>query len=141
MMQFHQLSKNHRLLGYAGLIPFVTLALAAITLDAYFAAWLISYAALILTFLGGIIWTYSMAESAPRHSSWVAIGVMLWAWFWLVCEPPYTLLLAAGSFVALHIYERIYLSDLYAESFMQMRLYLSSIAAISLLSAAAFTSF
>ena len=131
-MHPYSLSQTHRLFGYAGLIPFIGLAFARV-FDLLPATWLISYAALIL---GGIIWTFSMDENAPRHSSWVAIGVMLWAWFWLVCEPPQTLLLGAGSFIALYIYERIYLHTLYGKAFMQMRLHLSLIASLSLLSAA-----
>jgi hypothetical protein len=49
-----------RTLGYAGLIPFVLLALVLWLVDAQLQAWvsitLASYAALIVSFLGGIHW-------------------------------------------------------------------------------------
>jgi hypothetical protein len=127
------ISTQHRVFGYSGLIPFVGFSLYLILIDNSWQDWLISYAALIFSFLGGILWAFSLNGSTPRHCSWVSIGAMLWAWLWLVCNPQGQLIIAAFSFVALWLYERRYLRDLYPESFYKLRTHLSLTAATSLL--------
>jgi hypothetical protein len=126
-----QLSRTHIALGLAGLIPFVGLAIARQVTDLP-ALWQLGYASLIFSFLGGILWSQSLKRSAPKHTSWVAIAVMLWAWCWLIFDSFNWLLPAGLSFIVLWLYERRYLSDLYPQGFIKLRCLLSMIAATSL---------
>lgn len=127
------MSKQHRLLGYAGLIPFIALAVAEITNFADTRYWLISYAALVFSFLGGIVWFASM-RSAQLHNALVSVSTMLWAWCWLIL-PGYDWLFLAGlSYIALFLYECLAVSKAYASGFLRLRGQLTIIASLALFS-------
>jgi Protein of unknown function (DUF3429) len=80
-------------LGYAGLIPFVALALGAWWLDS---AWhtkclfaLLAYSATILSFIGAIHWGLAMRDASP------SLGLLVWgvipsliAWIALLLPAP-----------------------------------------------------
>lgn len=131
------MSRTHQLLGYAGLIPFIGLALLNI-LGSYpdSSEWLLSYAALIFSFLGGLLWLVSMQYELPRHVPMVSVGLMLWAWCWLLWPTFNWFWLAAWSFLGLWLYEKFYLASVYSPAFLRIRAHLSLIAALSLISAA-----
>lgn len=128
---------QHRLLGYAGLIPFIGLALLSFS-DAYPAShqWLLSYAALIMSFLGGLMWHASLQHQLPRHVSIVSVMLMLWAWCWLLFPNVNWFWWAAWSFLAVWLYEKRYLSAVYSPAFMRLRAQLSLVAAFSLIATA-----
>ncbi len=131
------MSRTHQFLGYAGLIPFIGLAL----LNAFggypdSSEWLLSYAALIFSFLGGLLWLVSMQYELPRHVPLVSAGMMLWAWCWLLWPAMNWFWLAAWSFLGLWLYEKFYLASVYSPAFLRMRAQLSLIAALSLISSA-----
>lgn len=126
------MNQQHRYLGYGGLIPFVILGLASLA-DISHARWfLLSYAALIFSFLGGILWGQSLIKKMPVHCSLVSVSCMLWAWLWLLLPAYNWLWLAALSFVTLWLYEWLLLRPQLDPAFIRMRGQLSSIAALSL---------
>ncbi|WP_415901651.1 DUF3429 domain-containing protein [Neptuniibacter sp. QD29_5] len=127
------LSNTHRLFGYFGLIPFVGLAILSVEKGAPFDEWLLSYAALIYSFLGGVIWFASMAIGTAKHQTWVAIMAMLWAWSWLVYPLPHTLFVAGVSFFVLWLYEMRSLVSIYPKIFWKLRSHLSIVAGTSLI--------
>lgn len=127
------MSPQHRYLGYGGLIPFVLLALASLFNIDHATPFLLSYAALIFSFLGGILWGHSLQRALPAHVSLVSVSCMLWAWVWLLMSAYNWLWLAALSFVALWLYEWLLLRPYIKPDFLKMRGQLSFIAALSLL--------
>ncbi|MCV6611982.1 MAG: DUF3429 domain-containing protein [Amphritea sp.] len=131
-----QLTDTHRTLGIAGLMPFIGLSLVAISGSELYSLYLLTYAALIFSFLGGVLWFVSLNQQAPGHLAWISVSVMLWAWSWLHPQFPAALLLAAASFIGLHLYERYYLAGLYPQAFMTLRSMLTVIASVSLAVAA-----
>jgi len=126
----------HFVLGYAGLLPFIGL-LILMGLDYSPAAfWLLSYAALIYSFLGGVQWMATLNASNGQHKTlkqWVSVLVMLWAWLWLIVPQMDWFILAGLSFWSLWIYERALFNETYAINFMKMRRNLSLVAGLSLL--------
>lgn len=129
------MSYLHRWLGYAGLIPFLGLSLLTVS-DIYPAQQLlIGYAALIYSFLGGVIWSYSL-QTQLTHMSVLSVSLMLWAWTWLLMPISVALSIATVSFALLPLYENRYLKTLYPQAFMHLRWQLSVVASLSLLLAA-----
>lgn len=126
------MNKQHRMLGYAGLIPFILLAIGNLAQIDHAAIFLLSYAALIFSFLGGILWGQSLSQALPPHVSLVSVSCMLWAWLWLLMPAYNWLWLAALSFIALWLYEWLLLSRYLAPDFVRMRGQLSLVAALSL---------
>lgn len=132
----------YRLLGYAGLIPFLGLAvLSQVTvLDWDVQLVLLSYAAMIYSFLGGVLW--GAAVVSGRHEKgghsllWVSVISMLWSWGWLLGTflwPEFNFLwLASGSFLLLWLYETRVMNGVFPELFMRLRRNLSWVAALSL---------
>ena len=127
------MNQQHRLLGYAGLIPFIGLALGSLFNSVHAPLFLLSYAALIFSFLGGILWGQSLIKSLPLHVTLVSVSCMLWAWVWLLMPAYNWLWLAALSFVALWLYEWIVLRSYLAADFVKLRGQLSLVAALSLI--------
>ncbi|MTI64168.1 DUF3429 domain-containing protein [Methylophaga sp.] len=123
---------QHRYLGYAGLIPFIVLALGSLLNSRHAEIFLIDYAALIFSFLGGMLWTLSIRQKLPAHVALVAVSAMLWAWLWLLTPAYNWLWLAALSFVALWLYEWSLLRRFIAHDFLILRGQLSLVAALSL---------
>lgn len=127
----------HQVLGLLGLIPFIGLAILNI-LNWFSAPFLlVSYAALIISFLAGVVWMQAMQA---QKSYWLAIGsnlFMLASWG--------LLLLAAygvqqGIFYALacllllvYLLEYFTLKTHYPNDFFSLRTWLTLIASISLI--------
>lgn len=143
-------SASARWLGYAGLIPFVALALAvALNLapgsDAH-ARWLIGYAALIASFLGGIHWGMVMRSAATNATDandapgdarlgWgVAPSLLAWAAWWM--PPAAALLWLAAVLVLCFIVDRGAYRTAGAAAWLGLRLQLTTVAALSCLLAA-----
>ncbi|MCX4190462.1 DUF3429 domain-containing protein [Methylophaga sp. OBS3] len=131
------MTRLHQLLGYAGLIPFVGLAIISMTgIYPNSSEWLLTYAALILSFLGGLLWVITMQYELPKHVPFVSVGLMLWAWCWLLWPTLNWFWLAAWSFLGLWLYEKYYISMVYSAEFIRLRGQLSLIAALSLMATA-----
>lgn len=88
-----------RLLGYAGLVPFIALAgISAFGPHNWHAqalSALVAYGALILSFLGGITWGMAVRESqadqrlyllsmVPFFMAWASVLLPIWAGVWLL---------------------------------------------------------
>jgi len=126
------MSASQRYFGYAGLLPFILLCLAALAGIDSAKTYLMSYAALIFSFLGGILWGSSLSQKHPSHISLVSVSCMLWAWCWLLMPSYSWFTLAAVSFVALWLYEWLILGHLLNKTFLQLRGQLSAVAALCL---------
>jgi hypothetical protein len=91
-------------LGWAGVLPFLGLALAI-----WLPAWrepaaqaFQAYAAVILSFLGGVRWGRSMASGAGEGQFARAVLPSLWAWLaWLLLPPVPALCVMAAGFALL----------------------------------------
>lgn len=127
------MTRLHTLLGYAGLFPFISLSLLMHSQAADMEWMLRSYAALIFSFLGGLVWLASTRDYVPAHLAVVAVCCMLWAWCWLIVPQFFPFWLLAASFICLLIYETQTLSTVYSDTLMSMRKQLSWVAALSLL--------
>lgn len=155
----------HAVFGYAGLIPFIGLTALMLMNQPSAEFWLMSYAALIFSFLGGVQWlatltpvsplspSASMSETTSTSTSHsdqpvlesvisgssilvkqaVSVGVMLWAWLWLIVPQVDWFIWAGLSFWGLWLYERLYFSKVYPSGFMTLRRNLSLVAGACLL--------
>ncbi len=130
-------------LGYAGLIPFVLLALLLWIVEHDLRPWLTialtSYAALIATFLGGIHWGIAgcMADeptSAQRsfHLIW-GITPSLIAWLALIMPAYAGLPLIAALLVACYVVDRKSYPAAGWSAWLPMRLRLTVVAVLSCL--------
>lgn len=100
-----------KILGYAGLIPFVTLSIGswiALPLISEPLPVLIAYAATILSFMGAIHWGIAMSGSKEQNNARFYISVLpaLLAWLALLIPPAYALAIFIFTFIALYLYER-----------------------------------
>jgi hypothetical protein len=135
-------------LGYAGLIPFVGLALllwlVKAELHPFVATALLCYGAVIASFLGGIHWgiAFSMAPdqggAAKNHLLWsVALSCLAWI---AVIMPAYAGLPLLGLiFVASYLVDRKWWPQAGLGAWLTLRFRLSSLAALSCLFGAAAT--
>ena len=128
----------HTILGYSGLIPFV--GLSALTIAGQDGArWmLLSYGALILSFLGGAVWTRSLQENRDASMAIVSNVVVLLAWVALLLNQAISLVLLAVLFSLLFVYEKALLGQEYSAEYQRLRLILTTVVAIALLAAAIF---
>lgn len=139
-------------LGYAGLIPFVLLALAMWVVEPQLQAWvaiaMASYAALIVSFLGGIHWGLAWqagqaGHPAERHAlrGHFIWGVMpsLLAWPGLLM-PAYAGLAWLGFLLALcYLVDRQLYRRAGLAGWLSLRFHLSAVAALSCFVGAAAT--
>ena len=129
-----------RALGYGGLIPFVGLALLLWLvepgLQAFVAIGLTAYAALIVSFLGGIHWGHAWAQASlgrdlPRvHLGW-GVTPSLLAWPGLLM-PAYAGLVWLGALlVACYAVDRKLYPAAGLKPWLRLRFRLTAIAALS----------
>lgn len=143
------------ILGYAGLIPFVGLAVFNYLGYSEAKHFLISYAALIFSFLGGVQWmanlkTYLKTNLKTNRfinpiitldaaKQIIAVSIMLWTWLWLLSPNILILqnidwsILAGLSFWFLWLFERTAFKTIYSIKFMQLRRNLSFVAGFCLI--------
>ena len=98
-------------IGYAGLIPFVTLAvglwLVSSDYQAQLNAALLAYAAIILSFMGAVHWGLAIASGDTTELRQLAISVLpaLVAWFAGFVPPMFNYSLLILGFSGLCIYD------------------------------------
>ncbi|KUJ71079.1 DUF3429 domain-containing protein [Thiomicrospira sp. WB1] len=141
------LTGNHWLkpLGYAGLLPFILLSLALWWPAPYLPAdllaqALLTYSALIFSFLSGLLWfgSFVLGQHSRQQASqmlWLSIVAMPWSWSWFLWNhfaPGLTFLAAGLSYVLLWAYERETLAHIYPQGFFVLRTHLTFAAALSL---------
>lgn len=95
-------------LGYAGLVPAVVLSLWLLGIPGDHPWWdrtvmlLTGYAAVVLSYLGGIRWGLALTEPGEDAANVFAISVLpaLGGWAALFVPPPYSFVLLAVAFAA-----------------------------------------
>ncbi|MGC6531142.1 MAG: DUF3429 domain-containing protein [Candidatus Puniceispirillaceae bacterium] len=128
-----------KFLGYAGLLPFVFLALASLMgLHLPFApsqALLIGYGAVILTFVGALHWGAQMASGAP--SSWAFIWSVipsLMGWVALMVPAGFAaLIIIIGLITCWAIDRRAIAKGIWPSWMGSMRTILTAIACLSMM--------
>lgn len=132
-------------LAYAGLIPFLLGALLVWLLAGYqaeahaFVTLALScYAALIISFLGGIHWGLGMRQTVPSPQPFIwGVVPSLLAWV-AVVMPPYAGLVLHGVLLVLcYLVDRRTYPALGAGAWLTLRFRLSAVAALSCFLAAA----
>ena len=131
------LSDTARLLGHAGLLPFVLGALLvwvglAPDLHAFVTLALSAYAGLIVSFLGGIHWGLAFRHSAPPASLFIwGVVPSLVAWL-AVIMPPYAGLVVHGTMlvVCYGVDRRVYPAQGIAH-WLTLRFRLSAVASLA----------
>ena len=138
-MKLQQLAK---ILGYAGLIPFVVFSLGTwVTLpmvkDAHFI--LLTYAAVILSFMGAIHWGLAMAQQRGKENIQLGLSVLpaLLGWSALLIPPIYAYSVLIVSFSALCMADK-YTADqaLVPNWYVPMRVVLTTVVVLCLIAAA-----
>ncbi|WP_245932708.1 DUF3429 domain-containing protein [Aquabacterium olei] len=140
-------------LGYAGLIPFVAGALFVWLLVGrveeepfiFVVRALTSYAALIVSFLGGIPWGLVMLRNAageaelPSHhrALWAGIAFSLAAWVALLMPPHAGLVVLGGLLIGCYLIDRKRYPELGAAGWLTLRFRLTVFASLSCFLAAA----
>ena len=128
-----------RVLGLAGLLPFVAGAAALAVLDApglrvWAGTALAAYGALIATFLGGIHWGLAMLDVQPAgvRLGWGVLPSLL-AWMALLLPVGPGLLLLSGLLAACYAVDRRLYASAGLSGWLGLRLQLSSVAVLSCL--------
>lgn len=132
-----------RLLGYAGLIPFVgaaALSQASGSFAPVALAALVGYGATIVSFLGGIHWGLAFMKDADRGArfTWGVIPSLL-AWVATLLPASAGLALLAGTLLLAWAVDRRVYPTLGLQAWLPMRLHLTAVAATACLAAAALT--
>ena len=138
-MNLQQLAK---VLGYAGLVPFIVFSIASwTTLPQVDIAhdWLISYAAVILSFMGAIHWGVAMSKGSPIDTIELGFSVLpaLLAWLALLIPALFAYGLLVLSFTTLYWADR-YVNDvgLLPAWYLPMRFVLTLVVIVCMLVAA-----
>jgi hypothetical protein len=140
-------------LGYAGLIPFVGIALAALLVPVAYrelaAVALLTYAAVIVSFLGGIHWGMVMVGNtahgntvngrtgepytAPTKQLAWGVTPSLLGWAALLCPAHWGLIISAASLVVAYLVDARTYPQAGAQGWLPMRLALTTVATVSCL--------
>ena len=130
-------------LGYAGLLPFVLLALATWVAApghrAFAGLALAGYAAVIASFLGAIHWGLVMRDASKQSLALLGWGVIpsLLAWVALLLSPAVGLLVIAAVLWACFAVDRVVYPRFQVQGWLPMRLALTCIACASCVAGAA----
>lgn len=90
-------------LGWGGVLPFAGLAAGAWSPEwqGFAVQGFVAYAALILSFLGGVRWGRAMAAGAGTFQFGLAVLPSLWGWLAWLALPPMAALAVLGAGFAL----------------------------------------
>ena len=136
------------LLGAAGLIPFVVLAVMLWSLPAGYARlaveWLLGYGAVILTFVGALHWGVAIAHpEMPHHQrnrlmAWSVVPALV-AWVALAAPPLAAASVLAGMFVVQLVADHVLVRHVAVTPwFIHLRSRLTVVAVLCLLLTAAY---
>lgn len=135
-------TREARLLGIAGLLPFVAGAAALWTLPPEWlglaANALLAYAALIVTFLGGIHWGLAMPQPALRRKQllWGVLPSLL-GWAALLLNSIWGLVLMAASLLLCYVVDTQFYRAQGFSAWLRLRAMLTAVAVASCLSGVA----
>ncbi len=130
-------------MGYAGLLPFVVLAMATWLADpghrAFVGFALAGYGAAIASFLGAIHWGLVMRDASKQSLAILGWGVMpsLLSWVALMLSPAAGLLMIALILCACFAVDRVVYPRFQVQGWLPMRLTLTCIASASCVAGAA----
>jgi hypothetical protein len=130
-------------LGYAGLLPFVLLAIATGVGEpgqrAFAGLALAGYGAVIASFLGAIHWGLVMRDASRQSLALLGWGILpsLLVWVALMLNPKAGLLVIAAVLWACFAVDRVVYPRFQAQGWLPMRLALSCIASASCVAGAA----
>lgn len=126
-----------KLLGYAGLLPFVAIPILIIIglLDAYLGyLHFVQYSAIILSFLGGIHWLDAIQNRRSNHQLFASMLPSIVAWLSLIFLDGAMLLgILSISHIAVLIYDKYVLAlekDILID-YTQLRIVLTTVVVIS----------
>ena len=129
-----------KMLGYAGLIPFVTFSIGCwipLPLVHDPVAILIAYAAVILTFIGAVHWGVVMSANDDRHSMQLVASVVpsLVGWLALLMPAAPALIVLLFGFIVHILYDwAMHKQLVFPEWYLPMRVRLTTVVSICLLS-------
>ena len=132
-----------KLLGYAGLIPFIMLPLLAYTeVINYFYSFqhFVQYSAIILSFFGGIHWYDALQNNRVNHQLYVSMLPSIIAWLSLLILDGNMLLgVLSCTFIGMLMYDKYTLVMEKAKviAYTKLRLILTTVVALCHLSMAA----
>lgn len=132
----NNISPAGRLLGYAGLLPFVALAVLSFIVSSVHRPIIIfsllAYGATIICFLGAIHWGLTMVESNPNKQQlvWGVVPSLL-AWVSLMIPVDFGLLIVASVLLLCLIVDYKIYPHFGLSQWWQMRLTLSMVAIVS----------
>ena len=124
-------------LGYAGLLPFIALALSLRFLPAELGQYcifaLIAYAATITSFLGAIHWGLAMRDTQTKNAALFAWGVIpsLVAWLALLSSPAVALCVLGVLLWVCYAVDRVTYPKFQLQNWLPMRLRLTVVASMS----------
>lgn len=127
--------KQARILGYLGLIPFISLMIHTVleltilnTVQASMA--FVHYSAIILSFFGGVHWYQALTEPKNGHQIYIAMLPSVIGWVaLLIFDQKITLFVLSVSYLLILMYDKYYLSlpkDMVI-NYTKMRLILTSV--------------
>lgn len=127
-------------LGYAGLIPFITLSIGSWieTPHSYNSVYaLIAYAAIILSFMGAIHWGMAMSKTENKQGKYYITSVIpaLAAWLSLLLPDVFSLIILLTGFTFLISYDlAVEKSQGFPDWYIPMRIKLTFIVLLCLIS-------
>ena len=130
-----------KLLGYAGLIPFLTFSVGCWLPLPYVTdslSVLIAYAAIILSFMGAIHWGAAMSREDDQGYQYLLVSVVpaLAAWIALIIPAMAGLMILLSGFILLYLYDRaVQLSQGFPSWYIPMRTNLTLVVTLCLASA------
>lgn len=131
------MKKQFKLLGYAGLLPFILIPIGII-LDAisYSQGFthFVQYSAIILSFFGGIHWFDALNEQRTDHQLYVAMLPSIVAWLSLIfLQAGALLMILSISFIAILMYDKftLKLSKEVIVEYTYLRVLLTSVVIVS----------
>ena len=98
------------ILGYSGLIPFITFSIGSwlpSPYSSYSETIIITYAAIILSFMGAIHWGAAMSNKETRHNRYYLTSIIpaLAAWLSLLVPEIFSLFILVTGFALLISYD------------------------------------
>lgn len=121
-----------RILGYAGLIPFVLVAVGHL-LGRPVAGLGLAYGAVILSFLGGIQWGTALRMDSGQHRLVASVVPSLIGWMALMFTQPFSSVMLIGGLAGQWLYDWRHQEGAdWPEGFMTLRTHLSLGAGICL---------
>lgn len=126
-----------KILGYAGLIPFIVLPLIALAdMNNYFYSFqhFVQYSAIILSFFGGIHWYDALQHNRVNHQLYVAMVPSITGWLSLLLLDGSVLLGALScAFIGMLMYDKytLVMEKRKVIEYTTLRLVLTSVVVIS----------